>query len=78
MVGFPHDVFGEGILLFIYWLITTLLGIYAYVILKDGVTDSEEEIKKDLIQLVKTQIGSFAVPQHILVRERDRETERYT
>ena len=59
-----------------YWLITALLGIYAYVILKDGVTDSEEEIKKDLIQLVKTQIGSFAVPQHILVRERETERQK--
>ena len=43
-------------------------GIYAYVILKDGVTDNEDDIKKDLVQLVKSQIGSFATPQFILVR----------
>jgi acetyl-CoA synthetase len=53
VVGYPHDIFGEGI--------------FAYVILKDGVTDDEEIIKKDLIQLIKTQIGSFAIPQHILI-----------
>lgn len=45
-------------------------GIYAYVILKDGVTDNEDDIKKDLVQLVKSQIGSFAIPQFILVREK--------
>ena len=45
-------------------------GIYAYVILKDGVTDNEDDIKKDLVQLVKSQIGSFATPQFILVRDK--------
>ena len=43
------------------------LGIYAFVILKDGVTDKEENITTDLKQLVKKQIGSFAVPQEFLV-----------
>ena len=45
-------------------------GIYAYVILKDGITDNEDDIKKDLVQLVKSQIGSFATPQFILVRDK--------
>ena len=44
-----------------------LLGIYAYVILMDGVSDDEETIKEDLRKLVKQQIGSFAVPHEILV-----------
>ena len=43
------------------------LGVYAFVILKDGVTDPEDEIIKDLQQLVRTQIGGFAVPQSFLV-----------
>lgn len=30
-------------------------------------TDNEDIIKKDLVQLVKSQIGSFAIPQFILV-----------
>ena len=30
-------------------------------------TDNEDVIKKDLVQLVKSQIGSFAIPQFILV-----------
>ena len=44
-------------------------GIYAYVILKDGVTDDEDSIKQDLKKLIKTQIGSFAVPNEILVTQ---------
>ena len=43
------------------------IGIYAYVILKDGVDDDEQVIEEDLKKLIKTQIGSFAVPQQILV-----------
>ena len=42
-------------------------GVYAFVILKDGVTDPEEEIIRDLQQLVRTQIGGFAIPQSFLV-----------
>ena len=30
-------------------------------------TDNEDVIKRDLVQLVKSQIGSFAIPQFILV-----------
>ena len=36
--------------------------IFAFVILKDDVTTSEEEIIKQLQQLIRTQIGGFAVP----------------
>ena len=42
-------------------------GIYAFVILKDGVSDSDEEMAKSLKQLVKKKIGSFAVPQLVMV-----------
>ena len=45
----------------------SLAGVFAFVILKDGVTDSEEAIKEDLKKLIKIQIGSFAVPQGFLV-----------
>ena len=45
----------------------SLVDIYAFVILKDGVKDSEEDIIKDLQQLVKKHIGGFAVPQLMLV-----------
>jgi len=41
--------------------------VYAFVVLKDGVTDPQDEIVKDLQQLVATQIGRFAVPQSLLV-----------
>ena len=43
-------------------------GVYAFVILKDGVTDSELEVTNGLQQLVRTHIGGFAVPEAFLVR----------
>ena len=42
-------------------------GIYGYVILKDGVTESEEEVNDGLRNIVRTQIGGFAVPEVLLV-----------
>lgn len=49
------------------WLHFLGSGIYAYAILKDGVTESEEEVIEGLRNIVKTQIGSFAVPEILLV-----------
>ena len=43
-------------------------GIFAFVIEKDGVTDSEEEVVQHLKQLIRKQIGGFAVPEAFLVR----------
>ena len=48
----------------------TFSGIYAFVILKDGVTDSDEEMAQSLKKLVRKKIGSFAVPQLVMVRDR--------
>ena len=48
----------------------TSSGIYAFVILKDGVTDSDEEMAQSLKKLVRKKIGSFAVPQLVMVRDR--------
>ena len=45
-----------------------IIGIYAFVIEKDGVTDSEEEVIQHLKQLIRKQIGGFAVPECFLVR----------
>ena len=43
-------------------------GIYAFVIEKDGVEEKEEEeVIKHLRQLIRQQIGGFAVPEHFLV-----------
>lgn len=50
--------------------ISTSSGIYAFVILKDGVTDSEEEMAQSLKKLVRKKIGSFAVPQLVMVCDR--------
>lgn len=47
VVGMPHDIKGQGI--------------YAYVILKEGKTPSEE-LRKDLIQHVRKEIGPIATP----------------
>jgi acetyl-CoA synthetase len=45
VVGYPHDIKGQGI--------------YAYVTLMAGVAESEE-LKKELVQLVRKEIGAIA------------------
>lgn len=47
VVGYPHDIKGQGI--------------YAYVTLKVGVTASDE-LKKELVQWVRKEIGPIATP----------------
>jgi acetyl-CoA synthetase len=54
VVGFPHDMKGQGI--------------YCYVTLIAGSDQDEEELKKlqgELIQLVREEIGPFAKPDVI-------------
>lgn len=53
VVGYPHDVLGEGI--------------YAYVILNRGVTKKDDLLISELKHLVKTQISGFAVPHYVLI-----------
>ena len=50
VVGFPHDIKGEGI--------------YAYVTLIKGV-EATEELRKELVQQVRTEIGPIASPDVI-------------
>nr|WP_024309404.1 acetate--CoA ligase [Pseudomonas sp. P818] len=50
VVGYPHDVKGQGI--------------YAYVTLING-QEPSDELKKDLLTLVGKEIGSFAKPELI-------------
>jgi acetyl-CoA synthetase len=50
VVGFPHDIKGQGI--------------YAYVTLKTGVSPTEE-LRKALVQWVRKEIGALASPDHI-------------
>ncbi|MEK2644842.1 acetate--CoA ligase [Bdellovibrio sp. BCCA] len=50
VVGYPHDIKGQGI--------------YAFVTLKTGETPSEE-LRKDLIQCVRKEIGPIATPDLI-------------
>jgi acetyl-CoA synthetase len=47
VVGYPHEIKGQGI--------------YAYVTLNDGVTPSNE-LKQELVKHVRGEIGSFASP----------------
>jgi acetyl-CoA synthetase len=49
-VGYPHDIKGQGI--------------YAYVTLKAGETTSEE-LRKELVQWVRKEIGPIATPDLI-------------
>jgi acetyl-CoA synthetase len=50
VVGFPHDIKGQGI--------------YAYVTLKEGVEPSEA-LRKELVGQVRSDIGPTATPDHI-------------
>jgi acetyl-CoA synthetase len=50
VVGYPHDIKGQSI--------------YAYVTLNSGV-DPSEELKKELIAYVRTNIGPIATPEKI-------------
>jgi len=50
VVGFPHDLKGQGI--------------YAYVTLNDG-EQPTEELRKELVQLVRKEIGPIATPDVI-------------
>ena len=50
VVGFPHDIKGQGI--------------YAYVTLKAG-EDYSEELRKELVAHVRREIGPTASPDHI-------------
>ncbi len=53
VVGSPHQIKGEGI--------------YAYVILREGVSQSDEDITKDLKILVRKKIAAYAVPDVIQI-----------
>ena len=53
VVGYPHDIKGEGV--------------YAYVTLKEGVTQSPDEIVAELRAMVKQSIGGFAVPELVQI-----------
>jgi acetyl-CoA synthetase len=50
VVGYPHDIKGQGI--------------YAYVTLKMGIEPSEE-LRKELVQTVRKEIGPIALPDLI-------------
>ena len=50
VVGYPHDIKGQGI--------------YAYVTLNTGVTPTEA-LRHELIQLVRKEIGAIAAPDVI-------------
>jgi acetyl-CoA synthetase len=54
VVGYPHDIKGQAL--------------YAYVTLKEGVAHSEE-VKKELVQHVRKEIGAIAQPDKIQFAE---------
>lgn len=51
VVGYPHDVKGEDL--------------YAYIILKKDSTEKEDDIRKELKALVRSEIGPIAIPGKI-------------
>ena len=50
VVGFPHEIKGQGI--------------FAFVTLKEGVAESHD-LQRDLVQIVRTRIGPIATPDRI-------------
>ncbi len=50
VVGYPHDIKGQGI--------------YAYVTLMAGL-EGDEELRKELVAMVRSEIGAFASPDKI-------------
>lgn len=52
VVGYPHDIKGEGV--------------YAYVILKDGLV-SDSKIETELRGVVRQKIAAYALPDVIQV-----------
>lgn len=53
VVGFPHDVKGEGI--------------FAFIILKENPESTEDQILQELKKLVRTKIAGYAIPDFTLV-----------
>ncbi len=51
VVGYPHAVKGEGI--------------YAYVTLMVGNNEDQDQLRDELVALVRAEIGPFARPEHI-------------
>ena len=51
VVGFPHDIKGEGI--------------YAYVTLMAASHEDPEQLRSELMELIRSEIGPFAKPEHI-------------
>jgi len=51
VVGYPHEIKGEGI--------------YAYVTLMADSNEDPEKLRQELIELVRQEIGPFAKPDHI-------------
>ena len=45
-----------------------MTGIFAFVVLKEGISTTEQKIKEDLKVAVKERIASYAQPDFILVR----------
>src|SRR5690606_39498169 len=60
VVGFPHDIKGQGI--------------YAYVTLKAGESPSDE-LQKELVAWVRKEIGPIATPDHLQWRSEEHTSE---
>ena len=50
VVGFPHEIKGQGI--------------FAFITLKEGVAENDE-LRRALVQIVRTRIGPIATPDRI-------------
>ncbi|XP_065199343.1 acetyl-coenzyme A synthetase 2-like, mitochondrial [Sycon ciliatum] len=53
VVGYPHPQFGEGI--------------YAFVVVKEQTSESDESVIQDMRQVVRQRVGGFAAPDRTLI-----------
>ncbi|XP_028676851.1 acetyl-coenzyme A synthetase 2-like, mitochondrial [Erpetoichthys calabaricus] len=56
VIGFPHDIKGEAA--------------FAFIVLKDNIKHTEQEIIAELKRTVASKIAKYAVPDHILIVKR--------
>ncbi|KAG2467227.1 ACS2L synthetase, partial [Polypterus senegalus] len=56
VIGFPHDIKGEAA--------------FAFIVLKDNIKHTEQEIIEELKRTVASKIAKYAVPDHILIVKR--------
>ena len=79
VVGYPHELKGEGFFLYsisnnlsvtLLCILLCFTGVYAFITLKEHVTETEEQIKEEMRAHIKKKIAAYAMPDMMQVRYR--------